>query len=273
MDILQTLNPLGGASANPLSGSGGPITGAALNRLTTSALPGAERLPGVSDYKLWELQEQKFASDQATIQNLGFLLSALSGAAGAAGAAPSGDALQALGAAQGAKKKKGKKKGKKSQGAAQSGSSGGGGSSSGGASSTDGAGASSASGGGGATGSTGKASSGKPSGNIVDVPGGKVDASIAGNVKEMMAAAKKDGVELKINSSYRSRAEQEKLYAAYKNGTGNLAAKPGSSNHESGLAIDFAGTPGAFEWLKKNAGRFGLKNLPGEPWHYSTTGS
>ena len=41
---------------------------------------------------------------------------------------------------------------------------------------------------------------------------------------------------------------------------------------ESGQAIDFGNTPGAYDWLAKNAGRFGLKNLPGEPWHYSPNG-
>ncbi len=114
---------------------------------------------------------------------------------------------------------------------------------------------------------------GAKTGNIVSVAGGKLDSSIAGNFNAMVAAAKKDGVDLKISSSFRSRAEQEKLYAAYKNGTGNLAAKPGTSNHESGLAIDFSNTPGAYAWLKKNAGNFGLKNLPGEPWHYSPSGT
>lgn len=114
---------------------------------------------------------------------------------------------------------------------------------------------------------------GPATGNLVDLGGGhKVDASIAGNVRSMIQAAKKDGVDLKISSAHRSRAQQEALYAKYKAGTGNLAAKPGTSNHESGLAIDFSNTPGAYDWLKKNAGRFGLKNLPSEPWHYSTNG-
>ena len=113
---------------------------------------------------------------------------------------------------------------------------------------------------------------GAKTGDIVSIPGGQVDSSIAENVTAMMAEAKKDGVDLEIASSFRTRAQQEKLYAAYKNGTGNLAAKPGTSMHEKGLALDFSNTPGAHAWLKKNAERFGLKNLPSEPWHYSTTG-
>ena len=50
--------------------------------------------------------------------------------------------------------------------------------------------------------------------------------------------------------------------------------------HEQGLAIDFqyngAGikdhsNPG-YQWLARNAARFGLMNLPSEPWHWSVNG-
>lgn len=112
----------------------------------------------------------------------------------------------------------------------------------------------------------------KKTGEIVNVPGGRLDKAVAGAFLAMKEAAKKDGVDLQISSSYRSRQEQEVLYAKYKAGTGNLAAKPGTSNHESGLAIDFKNTKGAYSWLAKNAERFGMKNLPGEPWHYSPNG-
>ncbi len=54
-------------------------------------------------------------------------------------------------------------------------------------------------------------------------------------------------------------------------------ARPGTSMHEKGLAIDFNSSGGtlssaAFTWLKNNAARYGLKNLPSERWHWSTTG-
>jgi len=104
--------------------------------------------------------------------------------------------------------------------------------------------------------------------------GEKIGAKIADQFDKMVAAAAKDGVKLQIESGLRTHAEQEKLYAAYLNGTGNLAAKPGTSNHESGEAIDYSNTPGAFDWLKKNAAKFGFHgNVPGEPWHYSLTGN
>lgn len=153
-----------------------------------------------------------------------------------------------------------------SKGSSQGGSSGGG-SSAGGASGASGGGQASSSGG-----SSSNFASEKAAGKQVDRQGKKIDASIADNFDAMVAAAKKDGVDLQISSGFRSRQEQEVLYQKYLNGTGNLAAKPGTSNHESGLAIDFRDTPGAFAWLKKNSTRFGLKNLPSEPWHYSVDG-
>ena len=129
--------------------------------------------------------------------------------------------------------------------------------------------------GGGSAPASGPGSSGKvggATGNLVSRQGKQIDSSIAANFDAMVAAAKKDGIDLKITSANRTRAEQEKLYRAYKNGTGNLAAKPGTSNHEKGQAIDFTNTPGAWNWLAKNAQKFGFKNLKGEPWHYSPTG-
>ncbi len=53
-------------------------------------------------------------------------------------------------------------------------------------------------------------------------------------------------------------------------------ARPGTSMHEHGLAIDFADcapvTP-CFQWLSAHAGAYGFYNLPSEPWHWSTSGS
>ncbi|MDQ7826559.1 MAG: D-alanyl-D-alanine carboxypeptidase family protein [Candidatus Eremiobacteraeota bacterium] len=123
--------------------------------------------------------------------------------------------------------------------------------------------------GGGKTGGVGSAT-----GQLVTVSGEKVDSGIASNLQAMIAAAKQDGVNLDIISGFRSRGEQEALYAKY--GPGR-AAKPGTSNHEKGLAVDFANTPGAYKWLSKNASRFGLQtnaNSGGwEQWHVSPTGA
>ena len=49
--------------------------------------------------------------------------------------------------------------------------------------------------------------------------------------------------------------------------------------HEQGLSIDFTQggrtltrSSSGYQWLRANAGRFGLRNLPSEPWHWSTNG-
>lgn len=65
-----------------------------------------------------------------------------------------------------------------------------------------------------------------------------------------------------VNSGFRSYAEQVRLYQAYLAGTGNLAAPPGSSMHEFGLAADGP------HWGNKSPNLNGLKYpVTGEPWH------
>ncbi|MBC7644941.1 MAG: D-alanyl-D-alanine carboxypeptidase family protein [Thermoleophilia bacterium] len=57
-------------------------------------------------------------------------------------------------------------------------------------------------------------------------------------LNKLAQVGEKLGKAVKIDSGKRSREEQQHLYNAYLAGTGNLAAKPGSSNHESGNAAD-----------------------------------
>lgn len=67
-----------------------------------------------------------------------------------------------------------------------------------------------------------------------------------------------------VTSGYRSRAEQEALYARYLAG-GTLAARPGTSEHESGSAADISPGQSVFGRV---AGKYGLAfNVAGEPWH------
>jgi hypothetical protein len=56
-----------------------------------------------------------------------------------------------------------------------------------------------------------------------------------------------------ITSTYRTTAEQAALYANYQAGTGPLAAKPGTSLHERGQAIDVAKRPGISLGVLKQA--------------------
>ena len=83
-----------------------------------------------------------------------------------------------------------------------------------------------------------------------------------------------------ISSGFRTREEQQRLYDKYKNGTGNLAAKPGTSKHESGLAVDINWSQlnsRQRAWLRENLPKFGIMNSgmrfsQPEPWHWSWGG-
>jgi peptidoglycan hydrolase-like protein with peptidoglycan-binding domain len=108
---------------------------------------------------------------------------------------------------------------------------------------------------------------------VASIPNGKVmrsDAAAAFN--RMHAAARAAGINLHVNSGFRTMAEQQALYRAYQNGTGNLAAKPGYSNHQGGIAVDInvGGTGSAtYRWLAANASKFGFaRTVPSEPWHW-----
>jgi len=61
-----------------------------------------------------------------------------------------------------------------------------------------------------------------------------------------LAGAKQlvEGIGGTVTSGLRSTAKQAQLYAAYQAGTGPLAAKPGTSYHEKGQALDIAKTAG-----------------------------
>jgi len=108
---------------------------------------------------------------------------------------------------------------------------------------------------------------------VSPIAGGKEmrsDAAAAFN--RMHAAAKAAGINLHVNSAFRTMEEQRALYQKYLNGTGNLAAKPGYSNHQGGIAVDInvGGTgTSTYKWLANNASRFGfVRTVPSEPWHW-----
>ena len=73
----------------------------------------------------------------------------------------------------------------------------------------------------------------------------------------MTAAARRAGINLGATSGFRTMAQQQELYRRYLNGTGNLAARPGYSNHQNGIAMDVSGIGGrgtaADRWLRANA--------------------
>ena len=110
----------------------------------------------------------------------------------------------------------------------------------------------------------------------------------------MKMRALKDGAKLKIISGFRSYEYQEKIYNIYvkefgEEKTNTFSAKPGHSEHQTGLAIDicedsdkFIGTKEDI-WLQKNAHKFGFiirypkgkEHITGykyEPWHLRYVG-
>ena len=115
---------------------------------------------------------------------------------------------------------------------------------------------------------------------------------------DMWHGAKEDGYQLMINSAYRKHEDQENIYNNFKKKRGeryadSVAARPGASEHETGLALDifsiknsnkntFKDTPEA-TWLKDNAYKYGFilrypegkENITGysyESWHYRYVG-
>ena len=69
----------------------------------------------------------------------------------------------------------------------------------------------------------------------------------------MAAAARADGIELQINSAFRSDAEQAELFRRHPDP--KWVAPPGRSLHRNGTELDL-GPPGAYSWLAANAKRF-----------------
>ncbi len=127
-------------------------------------------------------------------------------------------------------------------------------------------------------------------GDIVRIIGTTITVHrlIADQVVALMNAAATDGVALD-GWGYRDTQRQIELrqahcgsspdavFSAPSSSCSPPTARPGRSMHERGLAIDFKNcgsrsTP-CYQWLSRNAARFGLFNLPSEPWHWSTNGN
>jgi LAS superfamily LD-carboxypeptidase LdcB len=105
-------------------------------------------------------------------------------------------------------------------------------------------------------------------------PGHYLEPSAANKFEQMKTAAAKDGINLNINNAYRSYEKQVEManrLGLYSQG--GKAARPGTSNHGWGKAVDLnvKANPGSFEWLKQNASKYGFKNIPREPWHWEIT--
>lgn len=125
---------------------------------------------------------------------------------------------------------------------------------------------------------------------VVNVYGKWVEKNTAYDFLMMKEAARLEGLNLGINVGFRTYEVQEILRRERVNPDGTLtelgkkygvAAKPGNSNHQQGIALDLLVgmtiddrrnnrfSP-IFLWLQKNAATYGFDNteVPSEPWHW-----
>nr|WP_281941056.1 M15 family metallopeptidase [Paenibacillus tyrfis] len=128
----------------------------------------------------------------------------------------------------------------------------------------------------------------------------KMRKEAAAALEKLFEAAKKDNLPLAGVSAYRSHETQKTVYNRYVQKDGEAAAnkysaKPGHSEHETGLAIDVAGSSGKCaaqdcfgatkeaKWLAEHAadygfiirypeGKEGITGYQYEPWHLRYVG-
>jgi len=132
------------------------------------------------------------------------------------------------------------------------------------------------------------------SANYDNTAGIQLRAIAAAALEEMAIAARKDGVKLNVSSAYRSRSYQANLYDRYvksmgQEATDRVSARPGYSQHQLGLIVDFYPVANTFAksaegiWVKANASKFGwsisypdgyeeLTGYSWESWHYRYVG-
>lgn len=138
--------------------------------------------------------------------------------------------------------------------------------------------------------------------------GHQIDARAYDDYKEMMDAARKDGISIYVTSSYRSMDKQISLheakieegvmmdysYAEAKERAAEVVAVPGTSEHQAGLALDLVSSEyrrlnekqeqtKGFQWLKEHCYDYGfilrypngkteITGIIYEPWHFRYVG-
>ena len=91
--------------------------------------------------------------------------------------------------------------------------------------------------------------------------------AVAAALDRMDASARGAGVDLVVNSGFRSDAEQAVLFNRHPDP--KWVAPPGHSRHRYATELDIAGTSGAWAWLADHATAFGfVQRYSWEPWHY-----
>lgn len=139
--------------------------------------------------------------------------------------------------------------------------------------------------------------------DLISVYGVQMNRRAAAAYEKMNQAAASDGISLWISSAYRSVERQEELFSEEISGYSKTysspeeaeayaeksVARPGYSEHATGLAADLNGvrddfdTTSAFQWLSEHAQDYGfilrypkdkqeITRIKYEPWHYRYVG-
>ena len=102
----------------------------------------------------------------------------------------------------------------------------------------------------------------------------RLDPDLLGALREAAAEARGDGVDVHLNSGWRSAAYQEQLLAeaVVQHGSAAEAARwvatPETSSHVTGDAVDLGGAD-ATSWLARHGDAYGLCRVyDNEPWHF-----
>ena len=91
--------------------------------------------------------------------------------------------------------------------------------------------------------------------------------AVAAAFDRMDDAAHRDGVDLVVNSAFRTDAEQAVLFRRHPDP--RWVAPPGKSRHREATELDLGGSGGAWAWLAGHASGFGFRQrYSWEPWHY-----
>ena len=97
----------------------------------------------------------------------------------------------------------------------------------------------------------------------------KYQAQYRDTLQRAALAAYRYGKPIWVNESFRSWEQQNALYQKWLNGTGFLAAPPGSSLHEIGAALDIPNARDNSKLMKELRKVGLLDDVPSEDWHVS----
>ena len=133
--------------------------------------------------------------------------------------------------------------------------------------------------------------------NLVDIEGEKMESVAADAMKKMISDLRSTGLDIILQSGYRSEETQSIIYNRNVTNRGKeradkYSARPNHSEHQTGLAMDLS-TDGTLEetfentkqfaWLQENAHKYGfimrypkdkvyMTGYGYEPWHYRYVG-